>query len=162
MIKIYKPVYSRTFSVNGITQQSSSTEQYILQTGATRNLAAQTDILQNGDNITVTVTDNFGCITSETIVIVVDEVGLNPAFSTNAPGNIICSGQSVEITASGGANYNFYINNTGNPALPSEVSGAVFTTTRLVDGDQVIARVSNASGCYIDVTETFQVLTLTD
>ena len=113
-------------------------------------------------NISITVTDNFGCITSETIVLVVDEVGLNPSLSTNAPGNIICSGQSVEITASGGTNYNFYINNTGNPALPSEVSGAVFTTTRLVDGDQVIARVSNSSGCYIDVTETFQVLTLTD
>ncbi len=150
------------FFVNGASQQNGASEQYIIQTGATRNLAAPTDILQNGDNIAVTVTDNFGCITTETIVLVVDEVGLNPALSTNAPGNIICSGQSVIMTASGGTNFNFYINNTGNPALPSEVSGAVFTTTRLVDGDQVIARVSNASGCYIDVTETFQVLTLTD
>ena len=151
-----------TFSVNGVSQQSSSSEQYIIETGGTRNLGASPDILENGDNITVEVIDNFGCVNSETIVLVVDEVGLNPTLSTDAPGNIICVGESVAITATGGTSYTFYINNTGNPALPGEVAANVFTTTRLTDGDTVIARVSNASGCYIDVTETFEVLTLTD
>ena len=107
--------------MNGVSQQSSSSEQYIVETGGSRNLGASPDILQNGDNITVEVIDNFGCVNSETIVLVVDEVGLNPTLSTNAPGNIICVGESVAITATGGTSYTFYINNTGNPALPGEV-----------------------------------------
>ena len=56
--------------------------------------------------------------------------------------------------------YTFYINNTGNPALPAEVVGNRFTTNRINDGDVVISRVFNATGCYIDVNETFTVLSL--
>ena len=150
------------FFVNGVSQQSGAGEQYIIKTGATRNLGVVPDILQNGDNIRVDVTDNFGCITSQSIALVVDETGLNPTLSTNKSGNIICAGDSVQFTATGGASYTFFINTPGNPATPAEVVGNIFTTNRLVDNDVVTARVYNATGCYVDVSETFQVLTLTD
>ena len=69
-------------------------------------------------------------------------------------------GQNVEIQVTGGVSYSFFINNTGNPALPAEVSGNKFTTNRLNDGDRVISRAFNATGCYKDVIETFTVLSL--
>ena len=56
--------------------------------------------------------------------------------------------------------YTFFINNTGSPALPAEVSGNKFTTNRLNHGDVVISRDFNATGCYIDVNETFTVLSI--
>ncbi len=150
-----------TFIVNATTISSNTTTNTLnLRSGATRNLAASPPIIQNGDTVTVQITDNFGCTNQQTIPIIVDEVGLNPGVSTNAPGNIICLGENVVIEATGGASYTFYINNTGAPALPAEVVGNKFTTNRLSDGDIVISRVYNATGCYIDVNETFTVLSI--
>ena len=85
---------------------------------------------------------------------------MNPGISTNAPGNIICLGESVQIEATGGVSYTFFINNIGNPALPAEVTGNRFTTNRINNGDVVITRAFNATGCYIDVSESFTVLSL--
>ena len=150
-----------TFIVNATTISANvTTNTFYLKSGATRNLAASPPIIQNGDNVTVQVTDNFGCTNQQTIPIVIDEVGLNPGVSTDAPGNIICLGENVEIEATGGVSYTFFINDTGTPALPAEVSGNKFTTNRLNDRDVVISRVFNATGCYIDVNETFTVLSL--
>ncbi|OUU47723.1 MAG: hypothetical protein CBC28_05345, partial [Flavobacteriaceae bacterium TMED68] len=149
-----------TFVINATTISSGTTTTLNLRSGATRNLAASPPIIQNGDNVTVQIVDNFGCTNQQTIPIIIDEVGLNPGISTNAPGNILCSGQNVEIQVTGGVSYSFFINNTGNPALPAEVSGNKFTTNRLNDGDRVISRAFNATGCYKDVIETFTVLSL--
>ena len=110
-----------TFSINGTTIQSSPTAQLIVVTKSARDLSASPPEVQNGDNIRVEVEDNFGCVTDQTIALIIDEVGLNPGVSTNAPGNIICFGENIEIEATGGASYTFFINNTGNPALPAEV-----------------------------------------
>ena len=149
-----------TFIINATTISSSSTRTLNLRSGASRNLLANPPIIQNGDNVTVQVIDNFGCTNQETIPIIIDEVGLNPGISTNAPGNIICLGENVEIEATGGVSYTFFINNTGNPALPAEIVGNRFTTNRLNDGDLVISRVYNATGCYVDVREIFTVLSI--
>ena len=51
--------------------------------------------------MTIQITDNFGCTNQQTIPIIIDEVGLNPGISTDAPGNIICLGENVEIEATG-------------------------------------------------------------
>jgi hypothetical protein len=150
-----------TFIVNGTTISANTTTNTLnLRSGATRNLAASPPIIQNGDTVTVQITDNFGCTNQQTIPIIIDDVGLNPGVSTNAPGNIICLGENIEIEATGGVSYTFFINNTGSPALPAEVVGNKFTTNRLSDGDIVISRVYNATGCYIDVNETFTVLSI--
>ena len=77
-------------------------------------------------------------------------MGLNPGVSTDKPGNIICLGENVEIEATGGVSYTF-INDTGTPTLPAEVTGNKFTTNRINDGDVVITRAFNATGCYVDV-----------
>ncbi|MBF10677.1 MAG: hypothetical protein CMC63_00380, partial [Flavobacteriaceae bacterium] len=149
-----------TFIINATTITSGSTPTLNLKSGSTRNLGVNPPIIQNGDNVTVQIIDNFGCTNQQTIPIIIDEVGLNPGVSTNAPGNIICLGQNVEIEATGGVSYTFFINNTGSPALPAEVSGNKFTTNRLNHGDVVISRAFNATGCYIDVNETFTVLSI--
>ncbi|MBT5694717.1 MAG: hypothetical protein HOI60_07520, partial [Flavobacteriaceae bacterium] len=150
-----------TFIVNAtIISSNTTTNSLNLRSGATRNLATSPPIIQNGDNVTVQITDNFGCTNQQTIPILIDEVGLNPGISTDAPGNIICLGENVQIEATGGVSYTFFINNTGNPALPAEVTGNRFTTNRINDGDVVITRAFNATGCYIDVSETFTVLSL--
>ncbi|MGB1554721.1 MAG: hypothetical protein ACPHDX_01305, partial [Flavobacteriaceae bacterium] len=149
-----------TFIINATTISSGSTTTLNLVSGSVRNLAASPPIIQNGDNVTVQIEDNFGCTNQETIPIIIDEVGLNPGVSTNKPGNIICFGEEIEIQASGGVSYTFYINNLGNPAIPAEVVGNTFTTNRLNDGDVVISRVFNATGCYADVNTTFTVLSL--
>ena len=149
-----------TFIVNSTTITSGSSRTINLRSGSVRNLAASPPVIQNGDNVIVQIIDNFGCTNQQTIPIIVDEVGLNPGVSSNAPGNIICLGQNVEIEVTGGVSYTFYINNTGAPALPAEVVGNKFTTNRLNDGDVVISRAYNATGCYIDVNETFTVLSI--
>ena len=149
-----------TFIINATTITSGSSTTLNLISGNARDLTASPPIIQNGDNVTVQITDNFNCTNQQTIPIIIDEVGLNPGVSTDAPGNIICLGENVEIEATGGVSYTFYINNTGNPALPAEVTANRFTTNRLNDGDVVISRVFNATGCYIDVNETFTVLSL--
>ena len=148
-----------TFIVNATTISANTTTNTLnLRSGATRDLAANPPIIQNGDNVTVQITDNFGCTNQQTIPVFIDEVGLNPGISTNAPGNIICLGESVQIEATGGVSYTFFINNIGNPALPAEVTGNRFTTNRINNGDVVITRAFNATGCYIDVSESFTVL----
>ena len=147
--------YKRYYNIANVTTNTLN-----LISGAQETLAASPPIIQNGDNVTVQITDNFGCTNQQTIPIIIDEVGLNPGISTNAPGNIICLGENVEIEATGGVSYTFFINDTGTPALPAEVSGNKFTTNSLNDGDVVISRVFNATGCYIDVNETFTVLSL--
>ena len=149
-----------TFIINATTITSGSSTTLNLISGNARDLTASPPIIQNGDNVTVQIIDNFNCTNQQTIPIIIDEVGLNPGVSTDAPGNIICLGENVEIEATGGVSYTFYINNTGNPALPAEVTANRFTTNRLNDGDVVISRVFNATGCYIDVNETFTVLSL--
>ena len=149
-----------TFIINATTISSGTTTTLNLRSGAARNLAASPPVIQNGDNVTVQIVDNFGCSNQQTIPIIIDEIGLNPGVSTDAPGNILCLGQNVEIQVTGGVSHSFFINNTGNPALPAEVSGNKFTTNRLNDGDRVISRAFNATGCYKDVIETFTVLSL--
>ena len=149
-----------TFIINATTISSGSTTTLNVKSGATRNLAASPPVIQNGDNVTVQIVDNFGCTNQQTIPIIIDEVGLNPGVSTDKPGNIICLGENVEIEATGGVSYTFFINDTGTPALPAEVTGNKFTTNRINDGDVVITRAFNATGCYVDVRERFTVLSL--
>ena len=81
-----------TFIINATTISSGTTTTLNLRSGATRNLAASPPVIQNGDNVTVQIVDNFGCSNQQTIPIIIDEIGLNPGVSTDAPGNILCLG----------------------------------------------------------------------
>ena len=87
-----------TFIVNATTISANTTTNTLnLRSGATRDLASNPPIIQNGDNVTVQITDNFGCTNQQTIPIFIDEVGLNPGITTDAPGSIICLGENVQI-----------------------------------------------------------------
>ena len=77
---------------------------------------------------------------------------MTPSVSTNAPGDTICSGESITITASptGLANYEFQVNGV------TRQNGAarVFTTTNITSTSTITVIVTNASGCSGTISKT--------
>jgi len=78
----------------------------------------------------VTVTDGSGCTDQATISM--DDPGSSvTTISSDAPGNTICAGQTVVITAAGAFQYQFFVN--GQPASTQNP----WVTNTLQNGDQV-------------------------
>ncbi|GIS22033.1 MAG: hypothetical protein CM15mP122_5390 [Bacteroidota bacterium] len=65
--------YNLYFIINATTISSGTTTTLNLRSGATRNLAASPPVIQNGDNVTVQIVDNFGCSNQQTIPIIIDD-----------------------------------------------------------------------------------------
>ena len=147
-----------TFQINGVTTQVSSTENLFLTVSSTTDTT--TLEVSNGDTISVIVTDSNGCQTSDSLTIIASDSPLNPGLSTNAPGNIICSGDEIVITASGGDTYQFFINET--PPAPGEAVGNILTTSSLTESSTVRVVASNALGCTESATINVRVLSITD
>ena len=145
---------SYTFLINGISAQVSSTENFY----ATVSTTTSSLTVKNNDIVTVIAQDANGCTVSDTITVVSSNTPLNPSLSTDIPGNILCYGDTVAITATGGSSYVFSIN--GLAPLEGEVSGNVFTTSRLTDGAEVEVSVTNAIGCSKTISITFEVISL--
>jgi len=147
-----------TFKINGVTTQASSTENLFLTVSTTTS--AGTKEVSNGDTISVSVIDGNGCETTQSLSIIASASPLNPGLSTNAPGNIICSGDEIVITASGGDSYQFFINET--PPAPGQAVGNVLTTSSLTDSSTIKVIASNSFGCSETATITVRVLSITD
>ncbi|MGC6403141.1 MAG: hypothetical protein ACON4A_06805, partial [Flavobacteriaceae bacterium] len=148
---------SYTFLINGTTAQTSSTENLFATVSTSTSVASLT--VKNNDVITVIAEDANGCTVSETLTVVSSDTPLNPSLTPDIPGNILCLGESVAITAGGGASYAFTLD--GLAPLAGEVSGNVLTTTRLTDGAIVEVTVTNAEGCTASTSMTFEVVSLT-
>ena len=146
---------SYTFLINGTSAQSSTAN--LAATVSTSTSVASLTV-KNNDIITVIAEDANGCTVSETLTVVSSDTPLNPSLTTDIPGNILCSGETVAITAAGGLSYAFTLD--GLAPLVTEVSGATFTTNRLTDGAIVEVTVSNAEGCSATTSMTFEVITL--
>ena len=86
---------------------------------------------------------NNGCTdTSQVIQVQVNPIPTITVTSSDAD-NIICEGESVTFTASGGDNYQFILDGTPQTSMsPSNV----FTTTNLADGQQLIVD-AQLNGC---------------
>lgn len=90
---------------------------------------------------TLTVTDDNGCVSTETYAL--NDPGASPVtlVSSEDPTNEICDGESVTFTASGSVDYEFFVNgvsvSTTNP----------YVTATLVDGESVVATGTDASNC---------------
>jgi hypothetical protein len=147
---------SYTFLINGTSAQSSSTSNLTATVSTSTSVASLT--VKNNDVITVIAEDANGCTVSETLTVVSSDTPLNPSLTTDIPGNILCSGETVAITAAGGTSYAFTLDGLA-PQL-GEVSGNVFTTDRLTDGAIVEVTVSNAEGCSATTSMTFEVISL--
>ena len=145
---------SYTFYINGVSAQVSSSASLYTTVSTTTSIANKT--VKNNDIITVIAEDLNGCTVSETITVVSSDTPLNPSLSTSISGNILCSGDTVVITASGGLTYAFELNSL--PAQASKVSGNIYTIDSLIDGDVVGVTVSNAEGCTATTSMTFEVV----
>ena len=67
-----------------------------------------------------------------------------PTLTSSDADNILCNGESVTFTGSGGATYAFYVNGT---VVQAESVDSTFDTSTLNDQDVVTVEVFNASGC---------------
>ena len=115
--------------------------------GATNSVYnAAAGSIPNGAEVVFEATTAGGsCVYTASVTI---NVASDPIASigTNAPGDTICSGQSISITASPtGLSYSFSI--WGVPANPADVVGNVLTTTGITTDTIVSVTVTNATGC---------------
>ena len=115
--------------------------------GATNSVYnAPAGSLPNGAEIVFEATTPGGsCVYTASVTI---NVASDPIASigTNASGDVICSGESISITASPtGLSYSFSIG--GVPANPALVAGNVLTTTGITTDTVVSVTVTNAAGC---------------
>lgn len=129
---------SYTFKVNGSSVQTGTNASYV------------TSALQNGDVVSVEVTNYSGC--SNAFAPITMTVNANPVVTLAATENsgntandlVICSGGEVSFTATAGfANYAFQINET---TMQSGAS-STYTYDGFADGDRVRVEVTNAAGC---------------
>ncbi len=111
--------------------------------------------LENNDNITVQVTDSYGCTATHAGI----SVTVNPipvvSLSSSDLDNTICQNDEVTITATGGDVYEFFVNGV---SVQGPDGNDEYVTTVLNDGDQVSAIVSySTSGC----SETTSIISTT-
>ncbi|PDH44261.1 MAG: hypothetical protein CNC91_02830, partial [Flavobacteriales bacterium MED-G22] len=147
-----------TFFVNGNQVQSSSVRTYAATASA--STSTPTNDVSNNDQISVLVTDSSGCTYTSSITVVASDSGLNPSLTTNPVGSVICKGDQIEFTASGGVSYTFEVN--GNPPAFGEVVGNVYTTSTLSGTNEIRLTAFNNYGCSETVTMTVEVIEATE
>jgi hypothetical protein len=122
--------------------------------------------LNNNDQVTCVITSNAPCVvpstaTSNTIVMTVNP-NVTPTINITAnPGTTICVGQSVTFTAAitnGGPGpvYQWKVN-----GFPVGTNTNTYTTTTLVNGDQVTCTITGNAPCTINPTQVSNTLTMT-
>ncbi len=97
----------------------------------------------DGGTYEVEVIDGNGCASATADI----EVSVNalPPATLEADPPFFIEGTTVEFTAGGGDDYTFFVNGVEQS---DGVSGNVFVTNNLSDGDSVSVDVLNAFGCY--------------
>ncbi|MGN6648219.1 MAG: beta strand repeat-containing protein, partial [Cytophaga sp.] len=123
----------------------------------------------NNDSYYVMMTSNATCptgnpATSNAVVITVTTVVTPAVTITASPGGAICAGTSVTFTATPGnggnaPTYEWFIG-TNSQGAPSTTANT-FTSTALVNGDQVSVKMVSNSGCASTPNATSNVITMT-
>ena len=86
-----------------------------------------------------------GCTSSElTLDVTKHALPIGTLTSSDAD-NVICAGDNVIFTATGGVNYNFKVDANSVQNGPS----ATYATTALTSGQIVTVEVTNGSGCFV-------------
>jgi len=103
----------------------------------------------NGDEIYVVVTDGFGCqATSATRTLIVNPTPVI-TLTSDDDDDIICEGETVLFTATPNVNfyYRFFIIRGGLDILVQEGSSNTYSTSALLNGDQVYVIVRDEKLC---------------
>ncbi len=111
--------------------------------GASNEFSSST--LENNDNVTVQVTDSYGCTaTNSGISIIVNPIPV-VSLSSSDIDNFICANDEVIFTATGGDVFEFFVDGI---SVQGPDNNDEYITTTLVDGEEVTAVVSySTSGC---------------
>lgn len=118
------------FDINGTPIQTGTTSTYGLNT------------LMNGDVVSITGFNGDCPSTIDTYTFTVNSMILD---MTVAASSMICEGESVTFTASGGDEYEFFLNGTSTAAMSATNT---YTSTTLADLDEVTyTALSNTTTC---------------
>ncbi len=133
--------------------------------GATASTFTSTTLV-NGDNVTVIMTSNAACAspataTSNTITITVS-AAVPASVSITSSGSTICAGDPVTFTATptnGGTTptYQWQVNGTN----VGGATASTFTSTTLVNGDNVTVIMTSSSSCATGSPATSNTITIT-
>lgn len=112
-----------------------------------------------GDVVTVTMTNNAVCTNPTPVVSAGINVVINPATTPSVsiaavPGNVVCAGTSVTLTATpvnGGTPTYQWTNNGVNIA---GATGSTYTTASLLNGDQIAVTMTPSLPCSASTTIT--------
>ena len=124
------------FKVNGSPQQSGASTSFT------------TSSLNNGDSVTVEVTNSNGC-TGESAAqyVVVNALPSGTLIATTATS--VCPGTTISFKATGGVQYQFKVNGTIVQAFSAVDT---YSSNAFADGDVIAVDAKNAAGC----TKTYQ------
>ena len=104
-----------------------------------------TSSLTNGQVVTVKVTDVNTCFAiSEGITTTVNSLP-TPGLTSSDADNIICAGDAVTFTATGGTSYEFFI---GAESQGAASGTPTFNTSSLTNGQVVTVKVTDANSCF--------------
>jgi gliding motility-associated-like protein len=108
-------------------------------TGATSSVFTVNNVqTSNAGNYSVVVSGTCGTVTSSAVALTVPVPTV--AVTSNSADNILCQGQTVVLTATGGATYLWYRNGT-------QITGAVGATLSATTPGEYSVRSINATGC---------------
>ncbi len=98
----------------------------------------------NGDIVTVTATNSNECSgNSAAVIIIVNDL---PDANLVSSATDLCEGETVVFTASGGTNYEFFVDGASVQG-PSGIT--TYTTNTLTNGQTVTAEVINSNNCSV-------------
>ncbi|MCT4586782.1 MAG: gliding motility-associated C-terminal domain-containing protein, partial [Carboxylicivirga sp.] len=99
--------------------------------------------LTDGQVVTVGVTNGNGCTDTHVGIPITVTALPVPGLTSSDPDNIICAGDAVTFTATGGAWYEFFVNGI---SVGAGSATDTYTTSALVDGDRVSVVVAIGPG----------------
>lgn len=123
-----------TFYVNGVQSQATSATDPTFHSST----------LQDGDQVTVAVANSSNCGTTFGPVVMV--VNPLPTAFLGSDKTVICAGENVTFTASGGTNYVFSVITSASTSIVQSGSSSTYTTNTLNDKDAVTVEVNNGVG----------------
>jgi gliding motility-associated-like protein len=122
---------SYDFVLNNVVVQSGATDTY------------STSSLANTDSIKVIVTNANGCVDSSAAITTTVNALPLPVLTSSDADNIICAGETVVFTATGGISYDFVLNNV----VVQSGTTDTYSTSSLFNNDSIKVIVTNTNNC---------------
>jgi hypothetical protein len=131
-----------TFTAGGGSTYDFRVDGVSVQSGASNTYATAT--LTDGQEVDVVVGNAGGCFaTSAGVTMTINDLPA-PTLVSDAPGDAACDGSTVEFTATGGVQYEFFVDGV---SVQGPAASDTYSTSALADGEVVTVEVINANSC---------------